>query len=107
MLPKKKRVTKEDFHTILKGGKSLSTQLFLFHYKRNGLPQYSFVAPKKPFKNAVLRNKWRRMGYNIIRNLPLESGSGIFIYKKQAILASQEQIKNDIISILNKTSLLK
>lgn len=105
MLPKKKRLTKESFQTLMKGGKILSTKLFLFYYLKNNTPQYTFVAPKKTFKNAVKRNKFRRTGYNILRLIPLKSGSGIFIYKEQAINAKNQEIKEDIISILKKAKL--
>ena len=131
MLPKKKRVTKVDFQVLMKEGKTFSTPLFLFYYVERGAfgsvntsklserrhskglddpyykksenPHYIFVAPKNPFKNAVIRNKYRRIGYNIVRTIPLKPGFGIFIYKKQAILATQAEIKENVIFILKKT----
>jgi len=107
MLKKKKRVTKEVFQTLIKEGKTLSTSLFLFHFLKSDTPQYSFVAPKKSFKTAVLRNKYRRVGYNILRSIPFQNGSGIFIYKKQAIGSNLREIENDIIFILKKVGFLK
>jgi len=70
------------------------------------LPKYVFVCPKNTFKNAVKRNKWRRIGYNILRNIPISSGSGIFIYKKQALTATPLELKENIIFILKKTGFL-
>jgi RNase P protein component len=84
MLPKKGRVTKNVFHSINKEGKTFHTPLFLFSYIKNQSCQYAFVAPKKVFKIAVLRNKFRRKGYNIIRSLPVKSGVGVFFYKKES-----------------------
>ena len=101
MLPKKKRVTKVDFQVLMKEGKTFSTPLFLFYYKKSELPHYVFVAPKKLFKNAVKRNKYRRIGYNILRSLSIKSGFGIFIYKKQAISATQTEIRENVIFVLN------
>ncbi|MFA6514725.1 MAG: ribonuclease P protein component [Candidatus Paceibacterota bacterium] len=106
MLPKKKRITKEIFQTLMKGGKTFSSRLFLFYYKNTPYPQYVFVAPKNVYKTAVKRNKQRRIGYNIIRFLSLKSGSGIFMYKKQSISSTQVEIKEDIIFILKKTGFL-
>lgn len=106
MLPKKKRVTKKVFEVLIKEGKTFSTQLFLFHFKNSDNPQYAFVAPKKSFKNAVKRNKYRRIGYNILRFLPLNSGLGVFIYKKQALSVSKDEIKENIDYILKKTGFL-
>jgi ribonuclease P protein component len=106
MLPKKKRVTKEFFQILMKEGKTFSNQLFLFYYTNSLKPLYVFVAPKNIYKTAVKRNKQRRIGYNIIRNIPLKSGSGIFMYKKQSISATQPEIKENILFILKKTGLL-
>jgi ribonuclease P protein component len=106
MLPKKKRVTKKDFHNLMKGGKTFSTQLFLFYFVKNDSSRYAFVAPKNLFKNAVKRNKKRRTGYNILRSISIKSGNGIFFYKKQATTATTEEIKENILFILKKTGLL-
>lgn len=105
MLPKKKRVTKEFFQVLMKEGKTFSTQLFLFHYIKSDSPQYAFVAPKGIFKKAVERNKFRRIGYNILRSIPVKAGSGVFLYKKQALLVMQVEIKENILFILKKTGL--
>lgn len=103
MLPKKKRVTKRVFRVLMKEGKTFSTQLFLFYFIKNDFPQYVFVSPKNIFKNAAKRNKFRRIGYNILRFIPIQSGSGIFVYKKQSVRATSQEIKENIIFILKKT----
>lgn len=107
MLSKKKRVTKKDFHNLMKEGKTFSTQLFLFFFVKKEFPQYAFVAPKNLFKKAVKRNKFRRIGYNVLRSIPLKQGSGIFFYKKQSITATTEEIKENILFILKKTGLFE
>ncbi len=105
MLPKKKRVTKKVFDVLMKEGKTFSTGLFLFYFKKGEIAQYAFVAPKKAFKNAVLRNKYRRIGYNILRKKLLNKGIGIFIYKKQALNAKNEEIEQNIDYLLKKMAL--
>ncbi len=107
MLPKNKRITKATFQSLMKERRVFSTDFFLFYLRKSEFPQYAFVAPKGIFKKAVKRNKIRRLGYNILRVLPLKQGTGIFIYKKQALSATREQLKEDIIYILNKTGFLK
>jgi ribonuclease P protein component len=102
MLPKEKRVTKEDFSVLLKEGKTFSTQLFLFYYIKSKTPKYAFVAPKNLFKKATKRNKYRRIGYNIIRIINLKQGTGVFIYKKQALNATQAEIKDNVLFIFKK-----
>ncbi len=102
MLPKKKRITKAIFEVLMKEKRVISTSLFLFYSKKSDTPQYAFVAPKAIFKKATKRNKFRRLGYNILRSIPPKNQIGIFIYKKQAILATKEEVKKDIIYLLNK-----
>ncbi len=106
MLPKKKRVTKGVFQVLLKEGKTFSTKLFLLYFIKNETPQYAVVAPKGVFKSAVKRNKFRRIGYNILRSLPIKSGIGVFMYKKQAITAENLEIKENIISLLKKINII-
>ena len=105
MLSKNKRLTTEVFQAILKGGKTLSTPFFLFHYRHSANPRYAFVAPKGLFKTAVGRNKYRRLGYNILRKKEVKTGSGIFIYKKQAILASRKDLELAINQVFQKIGL--
>jgi ribonuclease P protein component len=89
----------------MKEGKTLSTQLFLFRFIKSDALHFAFVAPKNIFKTAVKRNKFRRIGYNILRTLSLKQGTGVFIYKKQAIAANLKEIKDDIVFILKKMNL--
>ncbi len=107
MLPKKKRVTKEIFQNLMDGGKTFSTPLFLFRFDKSDLPKYAFVAPKGIFKSAVKRNKYRRIGYNIIRFISVRVGMGVFIYKKQALMATTEEIKENILFILKKADIYR
>lgn len=86
----------------MKEKRVISTNLFLFYSKSSDSPQFAFVAPKGIFKKAVKRNKYRRLGYNILRSIPQKPKIGIFIYKKQAILATKEEIKKDIVYLLSK-----
>ena len=104
MLSKKKRITKEVFQSIMKNGKAFHGSLFLFRYLPSKTPQYSFVVPKNIAKSAVIRNKFRRTGYNILLKYELKPTSGIFFYKKEALKAKKEDIEIDISLILNKTN---
>lgn len=106
MIPKKKRLTKEFFQILMKEGKTFSSPFFLFYFLKDKSFGFSFVAPKKSFKTAVLRNKYKRLGYNMIRPILPKKGSGIFVYKKTAITQNTKILKDDIYFILNKTNLL-
>jgi ribonuclease P protein component len=103
MLPKKKRVNKKDFEFIIKNGKTLYSSLFSFYYIYSSLPHYAFVAPKKIFKGAIKRNKYRRIGYNLLREMKYRQDvSGVFMYKKEALLATKEEINQNIKFLINK-----
>jgi ribonuclease P protein component len=102
MLPKKHRITTELFQTIMKEGSFASGSVFSFRYISQKVPQYAFVAPKKPFKTAVLRNKLRRQGYSALKKYPLKSAAGIFFYKKLTKQALFSEIVKDIGLLLQK-----
>lgn len=103
MLPKEKRVNKKDFEFIIKNGKTLYSSLFSFFYIESPLPHYAFVAPKKAFKGAIIRNKYRRIGYNILKKIEHDHKvSAIFIYKKEARIVPKEEIQRNIEFLLSK-----
>lgn len=90
----------------MKNGKALSSPLFVLRYIRAKPPQYAFVAPKSVAKQAVLRNKLRRQGYNALgQNPKIPNVLGIFFYKKPTKVASFKEIKDDINTILTKINL--
>ncbi len=106
MLPKKKRITKDIFQTILKKGNIVSGSFFLFRYIKESYPRYAFVVSKKIAKNATKRNSLRRKGYNILRQYKLKNCAGIFFYKKEALDVSVNELKKDIEFILEKIKLI-
>lgn len=106
MLPKKKRITKDVFQTILKKGNIVSGSFFLFRYIREPNPRYVFVVSKKIAKTAVKRSSLRRKGYNILRQHNLKNCAGIFFYKKEALGANINELKKDIDFILEKIKLI-
>ncbi|MEI7689219.1 MAG: ribonuclease P protein component [Candidatus Nomurabacteria bacterium] len=106
MLPKKKRVTKEIFQTIMEKGNIIPGSFFVFRYIKQDTPQYAFVAPKKIAKRAVKRNSLRRVGYNILRQYDLKFNAGIFFYKKEALVSNTTEFKKDIDFILKKAKII-
>lgn len=106
MLPKKKRITKDIFQTIIRKGNIVSGSFFLFRYIKESNPRYVFVVSKKIAKTAVKRNSLRRRGYNILRQYNLKNCAGIFFYKKEALHVSLNELKKDIDFILEKINLM-
>lgn len=97
MLSKKNRLNKKDFQNIIKNGKFFSTSVFKIYFIKDTKQQFAVITPKKFFKKAVTRNKFRRVGYNIIRNVDKKNLSGIFFYKKTVNDNDVEHIRDDII----------
>ncbi len=107
MLPKRKRVTRKLLNEIIKTGMTFSTPLFTLRYLYNkNTPQYTFIVSKKIVKKSTSRNKLKRKGFNIIRELPISGGLGIFLYKKLGTEASLLELKENIIFILEKVRVL-
>ena len=105
MVSKKKRVTKDLFHVIMKTGRVISSPLFLFRYIPQKDVKVAFVASKSIAKSAVERNNMRRRGYNTIRNIPLQNIACIFFYKKEAKKANFEEIKTEVENILKRVKI--
>ncbi len=102
MLPKEKRVDKKNFEILMKDGKSLFSSLFSLRFDYSEEPKYSFSSPKKVFKKAFLRNKYKRLGFNILKELKPARNIGVFIFKKEALGAKEEDIKKEIEYLLRK-----
>jgi len=88
MLSKRNRVNKKEVDEIFKSGSFINSPNLTFKYLfKKGIleSKISFISPKSISKKAVIRNKLRRIGYNIlkkhIKHLP--SGLiGVFVFKK-------------------------
>ncbi len=106
MLPKKKRVTKNTFNTIMEKGSIVSGSFFILRYIKENPSQCAFVVPKKIAKKAILRNSLRRKGYNIIRDYKLNLFSGLFFFKKESINIPVSELRNDINSILKRIKII-
>ena len=107
MLPKKKRVTKEIFQTIMDKGNIVYGSFFVLRYLPSGLPSYAFAISKKIAKKAVQRNKMRRLGYNILRKYVLTKGSAVFLYKKEGLRATTLELTKDIDLLLKRSKILE
>ncbi len=106
MLPKEKRVIRKDFDILIKDGKILHSPLFLFYFLERKDIKLGVVAPKKIFKKATHRNKYKRIVFNILKDLDFKKGSGFFVYKKGSDGAEKKEIEKDVIYLLKKSNLI-
>lgn len=129
MLPKKNRVPRRLFPLIVVKGKNYSS--LNIYMKVVSLPslsrsskqekqissgkdevfsRFSFVVSKKVSKKAVVRNKIRRIGYNVVQKNTRNIKEGFLIavfIKKSAIGLSKRKIEEEVISLFKKANLLK
>src|SRR5690242_1182263 len=90
MLPKRRRISRKEFPTILSHGKRYNSPfLLLYIAKRDqeNMPKnmaenslFAFSASKKVSKTAVGRNKLRRQGYSIVQKHLTEIKPGYFLF---------------------------
>ncbi|MCF7816070.1 MAG: ribonuclease P protein component [Candidatus Pacebacteria bacterium] len=81
MLPKKERLSREEFNRFFLLGKRHHTPSLQIVYVPHPTLQVSVVVSKKIAKLAVERNKIRRRIYDIVKNCrPEKKPHGIFIF---------------------------
>lgn len=112
MLPKKNRLPKKDFKTVLKKGKTMHSDYFVMLLLRNTeakMPQLGIIASLKVGK-AVKRNLVkRRMKETFKKILPnITPSSQIIIICKPAITTIPfKQLQKELLSAFKKGNLYK
>jgi len=84
MLPKRKRLTTEDFEKTFKKGARYNTPSLLCIYAPAKSAALSVAVTKKQYPLAVDRNKIRRVIYGCIAGLPKNTHIIILVRKKVA-----------------------
>lgn len=113
MLPKKNRLSEErDFEELKKAGKIAPGRFFGLLKKENGIgvTRFGFIVSTKVSKKAVERNRVKRLLRASCRNLLKEVKEGfdfLLLAKKNLSQASQEQVQEDLKTILEKENLCK
>lgn len=105
MLSKKERLKRVDFSRFFSLGRRIHHRYFTLVYAPHSTPHISVVVSKKVASKAVARNKMRRRVYDSVRNyIRGEECSGVFIFlmKKEAFEASSENLREAVVSIMQK-----
>lgn len=80
MLSSKKRLNKKEFDRFFASGKRFHSPSLMLVYTTESTFHASAVAPKKIFKTAVSRNKFRRRVYEVYGRILHEKAlTGIYI----------------------------
>jgi ribonuclease P protein component len=105
MLPSKKRLNKKEFDRFFVSGKRLHSPSLMLVYTPAASFHASAVAPKKIFKTAVSRNKFRRRIYDIYERMLREkalTGICITIAKGGAEKLDYPTLKTELSSLVLK-----
>jgi ribonuclease P protein component len=105
MLPKKERLSREEFNRFFSLGKRVHSPAFQVVYVSHEKLHASVVVPKKVAKSAVKRNVIRRRIYDIVRRYRDEAGiRGVYIFlvKPPAVGMPYETLKQEVHSIIKK-----
>lgn len=119
MLPKTRRIPKENFSYILKTGRRFSSPKLLLYVSRipentaknkdKNLTRFSFSVSKKVSPLAVDRNKYRRRGYSVIRSNLNKIKDGYFLFfsfKKGSISVTSQALEKEILALLSEALVL-
>lgn len=81
MLPKKERLSRDEFNRFFSGGKRIHSPHIQCIYSPNETLHVSVVVSKKTAKTSVMRHKIRRRIYDIVRRHRQSTGlAGVFIF---------------------------
>ncbi len=111
MLPKKRRISREEFKITSQAKRYNSPHLLLSVVSGSKLKEskFSFSVSKKILKSAASRNKFRRQGYSVIGKLLSKIKSGYFCFfslKKSDQNLNFKEIEKEIIGLLETASVL-
>ncbi len=110
MLPSKKRLNRKEFDRFFASGKRSHSPSLMLVYSPSVSFQASAVAPKKIFKTAVSRNKFRRRVYDMYERLLRETaltGTYITIAKAGAEKLDYDSLKRELQSLIHKTGAMR
>ncbi len=113
MLPKNKRVSKEDFPGILKKSKSFSSENLTLRVLKNTNnkeeTRFSFVVSRKVSKTAPKRNLLKRRARFAVSRLGGGVKEGflcVFFVKKGAIGIPYSEMEKEILYLLKKANVV-
>lgn len=104
MLPKKQRLTRNEFDQVFKDGKRLHTPIAQLIYKQSDTFHASAVVGKKVYKKAVDRNTLRRRLYGLLYGLK-HAAPGmtyILIAKPPIAKLARKAMREEIQTLLGK-----
>lgn len=108
MLPKKQRIPRDLFPLLIKG-KTFINKLFLLRVvsSKDQDKRFGFSVSKKVAKSAVVRNRWRRVGYRLLRPfIPQIKPNTLATISFLTIPKDNEQVSLNLEAILKESNLI-
>lgn len=114
MFPKKERVHKADFDTILKRARTVTSEHLTLRYVENNLSinkknKYSFVVSANVSKLATIRNLLKRRGRHIIRTITKKIKTPyacVFFFKPRSADIDFASLEKEILMLLDKANII-
>ncbi len=113
MLPKNRRIPRDNFTRILSHGirfNSSKLLLYLDKMPENNPSRVAFSVSKKVCSKAVDRNRYRRIGYSVVSKFLSNIKSGyflFFVYKKGSIPVKFSILEKEIEALLSGSCVLE
>lgn len=101
------------FPLFKNGAKFVKSGIFLLRFvsgpsQNSGESRFCFSVSKKIAKNAVLRNKLRRTGYNLIKKYITKiKPNNLIVFSFQKLPKTESEVAEDIESVLKSSKLIK
>lgn len=90
------------------GAKSFKNKLFFVQIAAADEMRFGFSISKKIAKNAVLRNKWRRASYRLLRkHIPSISSKKLVRFSFRALPRDEVELEQNLESILKEANLIR
>lgn len=105
MLPKKERLTREEFNRFFSVGKRKHSPSLQCIYAPHDTLHVSVVISKKIYKSAVKRNKLRRRIYDMVRRYRAQhalTGVYIIIAKAGVTSLSHTALHDEVLACIKK-----
>lgn len=109
MIPKKRRVKKDEIPLIFKIGRSYHSPLFLVKVVKDGLKsEFGVVIASKTARNAIERNLWKRRIKSIIRQeiVRIKPGFKVLVFLKKRPELEFKYLKEELSGLLQQSGLL-
>lgn len=108
MLPKSKRLSRKEFSLLVKNAPCFQNNLFLLRFLNKDLKdsKISFSVSKKVSKNAVVRNRLRRLGYRAAKNFIDKIKNNLIALSFKEVAKDFDQVSAELKDVLSKSKII-